>query len=100
MVQATTPTFILTLPNTVDLTLVDSLWFSLKQGSTIINKTGESLVIEGQTVSVYLTQAETMQFYSGMARLQLNLVYPDGSRACSNIVPVEVGENLIKEVLE
>ena len=99
MVQATTPTFILTLPNTVDLSLAESVWFSIKQNSTIVNKTGDSLVIEGQTVSVYLTQEETVQFYNGTAKLQLNWTYPDGSRACSNIVSVPVGDNLIKDVI-
>ena len=33
MVQATTPTFILTLPNTVDLSLANNVYFSLKQGA-------------------------------------------------------------------
>lgn len=34
MVQATTPTFILTLPNTVDLTLVAILVIGAKTGTT------------------------------------------------------------------
>lgn len=35
MVQATTPTFILTLPNTVDLSLAANIYFSLKQGKVL-----------------------------------------------------------------
>lgn len=100
MVQGTTPTFILTLPNTVDLTAVSNLYFSLEQGSTKLQKTGSSLSIDGQNISVYLTQAETLKFNTGRANLQLNWTYPDGSRACSNIVSVTVGLNLIKEVVE
>lgn len=100
MVQGTTPTFILTLPNTVDLTAVSNLYFSLEQGSTKLRKMGNALSIDGQNISVYLTQAETLKFNTGKANLQLNWTYPDGSRACSNIVNVTVGLNLIKEVIE
>ena len=100
MVQATTPTFILTLPNTVDLSLANNVYFSLKQGANSIMKTGDALVIDGRTVSVYLSQEETLPFFGGMARLQLNWTYSDGSRACSKIATVYVGENLLKEVVE
>lgn len=100
MVQGTTPTFILTLPATVDLTAVTNLYFSLEQGSTKLQKTGDALSVNGQDVSVYLTQAETLKFNTGRAELQLNWTYPDGSRACSNIVSVTVGLNLIKEVIK
>lgn len=100
MVQATTPTFILTLPNTVDLSEVANIYFSLRQNGVQIEKTGENLTVEGQTVSVYLSQAETLQLISGSARIQLNWTYPNGARACSNIVSVQVSENLLKEVVE
>ena len=99
MVQGTTPTFILTLPNTVDLTVIKNMYFSLEQGNTKLRKTGDSLTIDGQTVSVYLTQAETLEFNPGRANLQLNWTYPNGSRACSNIAGVNIGSNLIKEVV-
>ena len=99
MVQATTPTFVLTLPNTVDLSLAENVYFSLKQGANSIVKTGDALVIDGQTVSVYLSQEETLPFFGGIARLQLNWTYDNGSRACSKIVSVPVGDNLLKEVL-
>lgn len=100
MVQATTPTFILTLPNTVDLTLIEHMYFSLEQGATELLKTDDDLFVDGQAVSVYLTQAESAAFNTGKALLQLNWTYSDGSRACSNIVNVDVGLNLIKEVIE
>ena len=99
MIQGTTPTFILTLPDTVDLTTVHNMYFSLEQGTTKLRKTGDELLINGQEISVYLTQAETLKFSTGRANLQLNWTYPDGSRACSNIVSVNVGLNLIKEVV-
>lgn len=99
MVQATTPTFILTLPDTVDLTIIQNMYFSLEQANTKLRKTGNDLSIEGNTVSVYLTQEETLKFNRGYAELQLNWTYPDGHRACSDIVTIPVGPNLIKEVV-
>ena len=100
MIQATTPTFILTLPDTVDLSVVENIYFSLKQGVVSVMKSGDSVSVNGQNVSVYLTQAETLQFKRGSAELQLNWTYANGSRACSNIVSINVGENLLKEVVE
>lgn len=100
MTQATTPTFILTLPNTVDLSEVANIYFSLRQNGVQIEKDGEDLTVDGQTVSVYLSQAETLQLISGTAQIQLNWTYANGARACSNIVSVKVSENLLKEVVE
>lgn len=100
MVQATTPTFVLTLPNTVDLTQIENMYFSLQQNGTVIKKTGEDLVIDGQTISVYLSQEETLPILSGKASIQLNWTYANGARACSNIVSVPVSGNLLKEVVE
>lgn len=100
MVQATTPTFVLTLPDTVDLTEPIHFYFTLRQGNVRIEKADTDLVIDGQTISVYLSQAETLTLTPGMVKLQLNWTYANGSRACSNIVSVNVTENLLKEVVE
>ena len=101
MVQATTPTFILTLPNDVDLSIANNIYFTLRQGAIVVNKEDEDMTIEGQNVSVYLTQAETLQFKpSTPAYLQLNWTYANGSRACTVIKSVDVGNNLLKEVVE
>lgn len=100
MVQATTPTFVLTLPETVDLTEPIHFYFTIMQGNVRIEKADSDLVIDGQTISVYLSQAETLTLTPGMVKLQLNWTYANGSRACSNIVSVNVTENLLKEVVE
>lgn len=72
MVQATTPTFVLTLPEDVDLSQASNIYFTLRQKGVQINKTGDELVIDGQTVSVYLSQSETISIQAGIAQLQLN----------------------------
>lgn len=100
MVQATTPTFILTLPSDVDLGEAAHVYFTLKQKNAEIVKEDTDLTIDGNEVSVYLSQAETLQLVSGAAQIQLNWTYANGSRACSNIVSVQVTENLLKEVVQ
>lgn len=97
MVQATTPTFMLTLPEGLDLSEATNIYFTLQQGNVDVRK--DNLTVTGQTISVYLTQAETLPFKAGIAKLQLNWIFADGSRACSNIVSIHVGDNLIDEVL-
>lgn len=99
MVQATTPTFVLTLPDTVDLTEPIHFYFTLRQGNVRIEKADSDLVIDGQTISVYLSQAETLTLTTGIVKLQLNWTYTNGSRAASEIVSVNVTENLLKEVI-
>lgn len=100
MTQATTPTFILTLPNSVDLSQTENVYFTLRQNNVSIQKSTNDLVIEGQTVSVFLSQLDTLQLTAGTAQMQLNWTYNNGSRACSNIVSVNVTENLLKAVVE
>lgn len=100
MIQYTTPTFILTLPETVDLSLAQNIYFTLTQGEDVeITKSGESLVVEGQNVSVFLSQEESGRFSKGKASLMLNWTYANGARACSTIVAVDVGRNLLDEVV-
>ena len=100
MVQATTPTFILTLPNDVDLGEAAHVYFTLKQKNAEIVKEDSDLTIDGNEVSVYLSQAETVKLSVGAALLQLNWTYANGSRACSTIATVTVDENLLKAVVE
>ena len=100
MVQATTPTFILTLPDTVDLSEVSHLYFTIEQNKTIVKKQDQDLTVDGQTVQVFLSQQETLQFKTGTANIQLNWTYGNGARGCSNIVQVHVDENLLKKVVE
>lgn len=99
MVQATTPTFVLNLPDTVDLTQAANVYFALKQGCVQIEKETDELTIEPHTVYVALSQAETLRLAGGMARIQLNWTYEDGTRACTNIVNVNVLQNLLLEAL-
>jgi hypothetical protein len=100
MVQATTPTFILTLPESVDLSGIQHIYFTMEQNKTLLTKKDNDLVIVGQTVQVFLSQEETLPFKTGTANIQLNWTYGNGARACSDIVTIHVDENLLKKVVE
>lgn len=99
MVQATTPTFIMTLPDTVDLLQANHVVWTLEQGKVKISKSDEDLTFDSHTVTVSLSQEETLILTRGNAQIQLNWTYADGSRACSNIENVPVDPNLYKAVI-
>lgn len=96
MIQYTTPTFVLTLPEGVDLSLADEIIFSLRQGCLSIDKV---VTVDGQEVDVYLSQEETGQLKVGACEIQLNWKYSNGERACSKIKKIAIGNNLLKEVI-
>lgn len=102
MTQGTTPTFTLTLPDDsgIDLTQAAHVYFTMSQGSAIVEKSDSDLTVAALSVDVYLTQADTLRFqiYSD-AKIQLNWTYSDGSRACSEIKTVPIGENLHRAVI-
>ena len=100
ILQATTPTFILTVPNSVDLTTVRNLCFSLKQNNNVlINKFIDALTVESHTVSVFLTQIETLKLSAGQAKIQLNWLWSNGTRGGTYEVTITILENLLKEVM-
>ena len=105
MTRYTTPTLSLTLPNTVDLTAASNVYvtFANASGIVVYTKTGNDLVVTAHQVDVFLNQEETAQFQQGTIRIQLNWTYQQGGvakRACSEIATVNVGQNLLNEVVE
>lgn len=101
MIRGTTPTFSLKFTDDdLDLTLAYNVYATFKQEENEITKTGSDLDISAKQVDVYLDQEESLRFARGKVEVQLNWTYEDGKRACSNIVKVDVGKNLIGSVLE
>ena len=100
MVRGTTPTFILKFGNDIDLTLANNVYVTFEQYYTKLNKSGEDIEVTAHQVDVYLSQEETLKFAEGKAKIQVNWTYQDGKRACSDILVVDVGPNLIGSVLQ
>ena len=102
MTRGTTPTFTFTLEDeTIDLALAESVYVTFRQGRRTLRKTGGELTVSGYTVTVTLTQEESLAFLTGQepVYVQLNWVYDDSSRACSETVRVRIKDNLEPEVL-
>lgn len=98
---ATTPTMRFVLKTAVDWSLAMNVYATITQNGVKIRKTGEDVALEDEThVSVYLSQGETVRFKAGKVDVQLNWTYPDGNRACTRIVTIDVDDNLERVVLE
>ena len=100
MIRATTPTYILTLPDTaeVDLTEMTEVHFTLVQGkSNIIDKIVEPT--DSKTVEVTLAQEETLNLKDGIAEIQLNWIDASGNRGATYVNTIRIDKQLLDEVL-
>lgn len=101
MIRATTPTYILTLPESaeVDLTEMTEVHFTLVQGkNNKIDKIVEPT--DSKTVEVTLAQGETLSLMDGSAEIQLNWIDADGKRGATYVQTIRVDKQLLNEVLE
>lgn len=99
MYRGTTPTFILTVDGSVDLTEAKNVYATFVQKDIKLTKTGADLDVSSNEVDVYFNQAESLQFSTGAIMIQLNWTYIDGSRACTDIISTTVDKNLEDGVL-
>lgn len=100
MIRATTPTYILTLPESaeIDLTEQAKVYFSITQGRVKIKKVVTPT--DAKTVEVTLTQNETLNLKAGSAEIQLNWIDTGGSRGATYVSTVRVDKQLLDEVLK
>ena len=109
MYKGITPTIILTLPESSEITSAQNVYVTLagKCGKTI-TKQNEELTIEADTehhvvnVSVFLTQEETLSFHKGEVAVQVNWTFQEdglSKRACSTIGKLSFTDNLIDGVI-
>lgn len=99
--QGTTPTFVLTLPDTVDLTEAQNVYVTFNQGSqNSLTKTGNDIVVSAHQVDVYMAQKDTLQFRNGTVLIQMNWTFSGGQRAATNVVSLDWDANLLKKVVK
>lgn len=99
--RGTTPTLELTINDeSIDLTEMDHVYVTLQNGKNILTKQDTELTISEHAVEVYLTQAETLAMSSNSTEVQLNWTFDDGSRSCTEVARVNIGRQLLMEVLE
>lgn len=104
MTQYTTPTFTLTLPDTVDLTLATDIivTFASQNGIILCEKSGADLDVSAHSIDVWLAQEETARFPTGSICIQVNWTNVSGNatdRFATDIARVRSNANLHKAVM-
>lgn len=91
MYRGTTPTVTLTVDG-MDLTALSSLYITFRQNEgsltpkTLTKRNGdEGVSVTSDTVTVKLTQKDTLGFSPGTVRVQLRGLMPDGTAVASSI---------------
>lgn len=97
--RGTTPTFTFAFTEAdLDLTEASHVYVTFSQGLRVLTKTGESLEVEEKSISVYLSQRETLMF-NGNVEAQANWT-ASGSRVASNVVTIDFSKQLLNKVVE
>lgn len=88
---------------TLDLSEAANVYVSLEQGDAKLTVSGDRIEVDGNTVTAYFTQAETLRFKDNEpASGQVNWIYNDSgeiSRGGTDPFPVEIGTQLLRRVL-
>lgn len=100
IMQATTPTLRFRLSGDIDLDELN-VFFTLTQGSLILEKHNDAMAYEDGILYVHLTQTDTIKFKPGMAKLQLNITAEEGEeRGGTYEEDVKILNNQIKRFLQ
>lgn len=98
MRQGTTPTIQITI-NDIDLNEMQNIYVVFEQNGYILKKESSDLEIEGNTISVSLSQEETLNFKEGTCNIQLRMITKGGVAIASPIKTTKVYRVLNKEVI-
>lgn len=98
MYRGTTPTLKFTLPFAAST--LDEIWITLGQlGKEVLTKTKTSCTIDGKTVSVTLTQEDTLKltaYRNEPTLIQIRIKTNDGTALASKVFTVPT-ENILKD---
>lgn len=98
MRQGTTPTIQITI-NDIDLNEMQNIYVVFEQNGYILKKESSDLDIEGNTISVSLSQEETLNLEEGTCNIQLRMITKGGVAIASPIKTTKVYRVLNKEVI-
>lgn len=92
--RGTTPTYILTFPDTIDLTTMDDIKVTIADSSynNLLTFEKADLTIDTTSISVFLTQEQTLALPLGTLLIQVNMTFTEGGlvkRIASEIVRVQ-----------
>lgn len=97
MTRGTTPDYVITVEDMESLA-GSSVYVTLRQGDVVVTKETDDLAIEGNQITVCLTQEETLAFSEGYAQMQVRGV-TTGDAWASAIVDVPVKQVLLEEII-
>jgi hypothetical protein len=102
MRRGTTPTIVITV--TGEDFDGSTLYVTIEQGALELTKTGSDVTVTptetGSTVSLYLTQEETLMFGKGKASIQIRWINGSGVAQASPIRTIDVSPILLEGVIE
>ena len=98
MRQGTTPTIQITI-NDIDLNEMQNIYVVFEQNGYILKKKSRDLDIEGNVISVSLSQEESLNFKEGTCNIQLRMITKGGVAVASPIKTTKVYRVLNKEVV-
>lgn len=98
MRQGTTPTIQITI-NDIDLNEMQNIYVVFEQNGYILKKESSDLDVEGNVISVLLSQEETLKFKEGTCNIQLRMITKGGVAIASPIKTTKVYRVLNKEVI-
>ena len=96
MTRGTTPTH--EFNTNVDLTDAKIVYITYMQnGETVVEKTIDDAVIDGDKITVSLTEEDTLKFdANSLVEIQLRVGFENGERIASNIMRVRV-QKILKD---
>ncbi|MBR5367002.1 MAG: hypothetical protein IK132_12225 [Clostridia bacterium] len=96
--RGTTPTHTFRVP--IDLTSAAVLKVYYKQGyEVLVEKEKPDLVVTPSTITVQLTQEETLRFADGQIKMQIRAKMPNGKAVKSKVKTTSADELLKNEVI-
>lgn len=99
MYRGTTPTIVLELDTEVSLANLAELWVTFRTSTVEVTKTLEDVTIEGKTITVTLTQEETLKIYNGTCHVQVRFRTSDDLAYATTIADIDVGRILKEGVI-
>ena len=100
--RGTTPTIVCSLPSGIDISGAEHIYLSLTQiysGHQII-KSDDEITVSGNDYGAFFSQEETLSFVADEpVEVQINWVFSDGKRGCTDKPTIAFDENNIPYVL-
>lgn len=102
-IRGTTPTLRCRIRAAVDLGQADNVYVTISQGCDTITKTGDDVSADGQVVSVWLSQEESLRLRDGVdTEMQVNWTVTSGGktqRMAAKCKTVRLDKQLLERVI-